>query len=34
MLKKALGLVAGLTLAYIVVSSVPDVVRYIKITRM
>jgi hypothetical protein len=34
MLRKTVRLVAGLALAYIVVNSLPDVVRYIKICRM
>lgn len=34
MLRKTLGYAAGLGLAYVVRNSLPEVVRYVKITRM
>lgn len=34
MFRKTVGLLAGLALVYIVVNSLPDVVRYVEISRM
>jgi len=34
MLRKTMGWVAGAALAYLIINSLPDVVCYIKITRM
>ncbi len=34
MLRKTLGWAASLALAYVVLNSLPDVIRYVKISRM
>lgn len=34
MLRKTMSLIAGLAFAYVVIKSVPDLVRYVKISTM
>lgn len=34
MLRKTMGWVAGLAVVYVVLHNLPDVVRYVKISRM